>query len=357
MVSKKFTVLDGLRGLAALLVLTRHTEAYWGAPSLSHNHSYLAVDLFFVLSGFVISHAYAQPLGDGRLSAGRFMLIRWIRLWPLHALGAALGVVMLIEKDALSPGVWVPSLMLMMLFLPSRMPEAGHGLFEINPPGWSLFYEMAVNLLYALTHRWITHRVLVAVLLTSGAGLAAIALYHGSLDLGYTWSGRSLAGGALRAVFGIFLGIGLHRLYLARRHLVETGPTPGPWLLCAVVVALLLLPNLARLGSAVDLFAVFVVFPVCVYLGAQASVEASSARLFSMLGLLSYPIYVLHVPLGEWLQGTMAAPLAPYAPLAGVVFAAALVMLAWVLDRRFDQPLRRWLTRLTATRRTPSRNT
>lgn len=355
MVSKKFTVLDGMRGLAALLVLTRHTESYWGAPSLAHNHSYLAVDLFFVLSGFVISHAYAQPLGEGRLSAGRFMLIRWIRLWPLHALGAALGVVMLIEKDALSPGVWAPSLMLMMLFLPSRMPEAGYGLFEINPPGWSLFYEMAVNLLYALTHRWITNRVLVAVLLASGAGLVAIARYNGSLDIGFTWSGRSLAGGALRAVFGIFLGIGLHRLYLARLRFADAGPRPGPWLLCAVVVALLLLPQLYKLGSAVDLFAVFVVFPVCVYFGAQASVGASSAKLFALLGLLSYPIYVLHVPLGEWLEGTMAAPLTPYAPLAGVMFAVGLVALAWALDRRFDQPLRRLLTRLTAARRTPSR--
>ena len=131
---------------------------------------------------------------------------------------------------------------------------------------------------------------------------------------------------------------------------METGPTPGPWLLCAVVVALLLLPQLYKLGSAVDLFAVFVVFPVCVYFGAQTSVGTSSAKLFALLGLLSYPIYVLHVPLGEWLEGAMAAPLAPYAPVAGVMFAAALIMLVWALDRRFDQPLRRWLTRLTAAR-------
>ncbi|MCU4122082.1 acyltransferase family protein [Variovorax sp. N23] len=351
MVSKKFAVLDGMRGLAALLVLTRHTEAYWAAPWLSHNHSYLAVDLFFVLSGFVISHAYAQQLGAGRLSAGRFMLIRWIRLWPLHALGAALGAALVVARDVHAPGAWVLPLVLMLLFLPSRMPEAGDGLFALNPPGWSLFYEMAVNLAYALTHRWLTNRVLVAVLVVSGAGLVATGLYNGSLDVGFTWSMRSLAGGTLRAVFGIFLGIGLHRLYLARQR--RAGTAPGPWALCAAVTALLLVPHIEGLGSTVDLLAVFVVFPVCVYLGAQASVGASSVKLFALLGLLSYPVYVLHVPLGEWLEGVVAVPLAPYAPLAGVLFAAGLVALAWALDRWFDQPVRRFLTRVTAARQAP----
>lgn len=351
MVSKKFAVLDGMRGLAALLVLTRHTEAYWAAPWLSHNHSYLAVDLFFVLSGFVISHAYAQQLREGRLSAGRFMLIRWIRLWPLHALGAALGAALVVAQDLHAPGAWVLPLVLMLLFLPSRMPEAGDGLFALNPPGWSLFYEMAVNLAYALTHRWLTNRVLVAVLVVSGAGLVATGLYNGSLDVGFTWSMRSLAGGTLRAVFGIFLGIGQHRLYLARQR--RAGTAPGPWALCAAVTALLLVPRIEGLGSTVDLLAVFVVFPVCVYLGAQASVGASSVKLFALLGLLSYPVYVLHVPLGEWLEGVVAAPLAPYAPLAGVLFAAGLVGLAWVLDRWFDQPVRRFLTRVTAARQAP----
>lgn len=349
MVSKKFAVLDGMRGLAALLVLTRHTEAYWGAPWLSHNHSYLAVDLFFVLSGFVISHAYAQPLREGRLSAGRFMLIRWIRLWPLHALGAALGAALVVSKDLYAPGVWVLPLVLMLLFLPSRIPETGNGLFELNPPGWSLFYEMAVNLAYALTHRWMTHRVLVAVLVVSGAGVLATGLYNGSLDIGFTWSMRSLAGGTLRAVFGIFLGIGLHRLYLARQR--RPGAGPGPWALCAAVTALLLVPRIEGLGSAVDLLAVFVVFPACVYLGARAAVDGFSVKLFALLGLLSYPVYVLHVPLGALLEDALAAPLAPYAPLAGVLFAAALVALAWALDRWFDQPVRRFLTRVAAARK------
>lgn len=350
MVSKKFAVLDGMRGLAALLVLTRHTEAYWAAPWLSLNHSYLAVDLFFVLSGFVISHAYAQQLQEGRLSAGRFMLIRWIRLWPLHALGAALGAALVVTNEVYAPGAWVLPLVLMLLFLPSRMPEAGDGLFELNPPGWSLFYEMAVNLLYALTHRWLTHRVLVVVLAVSGAGVVATGLYNGSLDIGFTWSMRSLGAGTLRAVFGIFLGIGLHRLYLARQRRPQR-VGPGPWALCAAVTALLMVPRIEGLGSAVDLLAVFVVFPVCVYLGARASVGASSMKFLALLGLLSYPVYVLHMPLGDLLEGALAAPLAPYAPLAGVLFAAGLVGLAWALDRWFDQPLRRFLTRVTAARK------
>ncbi|MGJ7492602.1 acyltransferase family protein [Variovorax sp. ZT4R33] len=350
MKSQKFTVLDGMRGIAALLVLTRHTEGYWGAPWLSKNHSYLAVDLFFVLSGFVISHAYAQQLRDGRLSAGRFMRVRWIRLWPLHALGAALGAAMVVARDLYPPGAWVVPLLLMLLFLPSRMPEAGDSLFELNRPGWSLFYEMAVNVLYALTHRWLTPRVLVAVIAVSGAGVVATGLYNGSLDVGFVWSTRSLGGGALRAVFGIFVGIGLHRLHLARP--LRPGAGPGPWTLCAAVTALLLVPRYEALGSTVDLIAVLLVFPVCVYLGARAAVPDGTARRLSLLGLLSYPIYVLHAPLSEWLERPLAVPLAGYVPLAGVLFAVGLCTLALVLDRCFDQPVRRVLTRLTAARKT-----
>lgn len=351
MSSHKFTVLDGLRGIAALLVVTRHTEGYWGAPWLSHNHSYLAVDLFFVLSGFVISHAYAQPLRDARLSARRFMLIRWIRLWPLHAMGAALGAATLMAKHRYGPGAWVAPLLPMLLFLPSRMPQAGDSLFELNRPGWSLFYEMAVNLLYGLTHRWLGQRLLAAVIALSGAGLVATALYNGSLDLGFVWNTRSLAGGALRAIFGIFVGIALHRLHLARPP--RPGAGPGPWTLCAAVTALLLVPRLEALGGTIDLLAVLLVFPACVYLGARAAVQPGTARCMSVLGLLSYPIYVLHAPLGEWFEGIVAAPLAGLTPLAGVLFALGLAVLALALDRWYDQPVRRLLTRLTAARRPP----
>jgi peptidoglycan/LPS O-acetylase OafA/YrhL len=339
-----------MRGFAAFLILTRHTEGYWNAPWLSHGHSYLAVDLFFALSGFVISHAYAQRLRDGSLSASRFMLIRTIRLWPLHALGAVLGAALLSnDSHPFRAVVW--PLTLMLVFLPSRMAGAGDSLFGLNRAAWSLFYEMAVNLLYALTHRWMTNRVLATVIAVSGGALAAICFYSGGLDLGFTWSGRSIAGGALRAIFGISLGVGLHRLYLARWRRPRIGP--GPWVLCAVAMAPLLMPRTESLEELFDLLAVFLVFPLCVYFGACASVRPRTVKLFSVLGLLSYPVYVLHTPLAQWLEDGLAAPLAGDVPLAGVLFTAGLALFAWWIDRWFDRPVRRFLTRLTGARKWP----
>jgi peptidoglycan/LPS O-acetylase OafA/YrhL len=344
MESKKFSVLDGMRGIAALLVLTRHTEDYWLAPGLLHNHSYLAVDLFFILSGFVISHAYAQKLNDGRLSGLGFMRIRCIRLWPVYALAALLGAAAVAAGGTHAPAALVASLAWMLLFLPSRLPGSD-SLFALNAPSWSLFYEMGVNALYALTYRWLSDRALKVVLLGAGAGTLAIGLFNHGLDIGFVWSGRSLAGGALRAIFGIFLGVWLHRRHLARPPAASQRRRIGPWALIAVVTVVLLVPRHEAMGAAVDFLAVFVVFPVCVYFGARTSAGTTSTRIFSVLGVASYPIYVLHVPLSDMLVGVMAIPLAPYAPLAGVLFAALLVAFALALDRFFDQPVRRALMR------------
>ena len=90
---RKFAALDGMRGIAAILVMIRHTPGFWGSLDVKASHSYLAVDLFFILSGFVISHAYGAKLSQGTLSAPRFLLIRWIRLYPLYALAAILSFV------------------------------------------------------------------------------------------------------------------------------------------------------------------------------------------------------------------------------------------------------------------------
>lgn len=346
----KFSALDGMRGVAALLVLSHHTEIYWGAK-LSTNHSYLAVDLFFILSGFVISHAYAQKLRDGRLSGARFMAIRWIRLWPLLVLGAVIGAAWNVANHAFGIGTVLPALALMAFFLPFRLPGSD-GLFRLNDPSWSLFFEMVVNALYALVQPWLSDGRLKALVLCSGLGVVVVAFYCGSLDVGYTWSGRSLGGGLVRAVYGIFLGAWLHRCHVARPADGKGLDRIGPWPLMVALTILLTVPGDDQFDVVFDLISVLLVLPLCVYLGARVRVDERSARMFSFLGLLSYPLYVLHRPLSEMLAGPLGTPLVAYAPLGGTMLVVVLVGVALLLDRFYDQPLRRFLSqRMTADRK------
>ena len=76
-----YATLDGIRGIAAALVAMRHAGALF--PGWDFPNSGLAVDLFFVISGFVVASAYDRRLADG-LTLGAFMRIRLIRLYPLY---------------------------------------------------------------------------------------------------------------------------------------------------------------------------------------------------------------------------------------------------------------------------------
>lgn len=84
-----FRSLDGLRGIAALSVVCFHYRVYM--PEVWPRSAYLAVDLFFLISGFVLSHAYSGRL-SASLSVGRFMLARLVRLYPLYLFGTAIAI-------------------------------------------------------------------------------------------------------------------------------------------------------------------------------------------------------------------------------------------------------------------------
>ena len=79
-VPHRFVLLDGIRGLAAVAIAHRHAEVFFGRPEAS---SYLAVDLFFALSGFVLAHAYGERLANGQMNPLNFMKARFLRLYPL----------------------------------------------------------------------------------------------------------------------------------------------------------------------------------------------------------------------------------------------------------------------------------
>jgi len=159
----RYEILDGLRGVAALLVIWYHVfEAFATSPvDQRFNHGYLAVDFFFVLSGFVIGHAYDSRWQRG-MTAGRFIVRRIIRLQPMVIIGVMLGVVSFIiqgcerwDGTAVSTSAVIVSFLLglfMLPALPGTMPEVrGNGeMFPLNGPSWSLFFEYIGSIGYAL---------------------------------------------------------------------------------------------------------------------------------------------------------------------------------------------------------------
>ena len=152
----RYGLLDGLRGIAAFVVIWYHFGEGFATSPVDQmiNHGYLAVDFFFVLSGFVLGYAYDNRWKNDNMTAGRFMLRRVIRLHPMVILSVILGAVAyLIQGSVQWDGTPVPLTTLLLalflgLFLIPVIPGIdadvrGNGeMFPLNGPSWSLFFRI-----------------------------------------------------------------------------------------------------------------------------------------------------------------------------------------------------------------------
>ena len=346
---RNFHTLDALRGVAAAAVFLRHARDFAGAALFPS--SQLAVDLFFLLSGFVICHAYERRLAAG-MTARDFMIVRLIRLYPLYILGTLCGVAVVLAGLALhKTSVWSPTDLLSasafgVVILPCpTMPEIGN-LFPLDTAAWSLFWELVVNLLYAFTWRWTRSPfALAAILALSAAGMVAASIHFGSTDLGTGW--RGWLGAIPRVGFSFFAGVAAYRVF-ARLH-------PIRWRLpVLVLVALPVAAFLLPVGAIVpQLLCVALVFPPLVLLAASGEPPLVLKRACAFLGATSYALYILQAPLLLMLeqadQKLLRSALEGAAPLTIVILLPGFLCIAAVADRWFDLPVRRRLTRLRAT--------
>lgn len=314
---RRFVALDGLRGVAAIAVVLFHFAGA-GRPQLTPR-GYLAVDFFFILSGFVLDHAYREELESRRFSPGGFTWIRWFRLWPVAALGVALGALELATRGMWSRDLW-PALACGLLILPVFTSNAF--LYPLNPPQWSLFHELLVNAAYALAAPRLTRWVLVLGLTGAGALLLATTLRYGT--------GEHF--GPARVVYGFFAGVALHRLSSERS--MTGGWTLG---LGAVVLAGAFALPRAVLHAPTDALFALVVFPAIVWTTAHVELRGIVARLAGFLGAISYPLYAVHFPLIHFLT---RRPLSTFQSIAATV---GLCLVSYVAARWFDEPVRRWI--------------
>lgn len=349
---RSFHTLDGMRGIAALLVVRLHLETFLapvGGSGIFFAQAYLAVDLFFVLSGFVIEHAYADRLRAG-LGARDFMLARIIRLYPLYLLGVAIGLPSALIAYRLGGGsLDGPGLALTtpaaLLLLPSPTAGQNEGVFILNAPGWSLFFELLVNLAFVLAWRWLSTRALLVIIALSGAALVLATLRAGHGHLGPTWP--DFLGGFPRVTYSFFIGVLIRRLYPAGASAapgVGTAPSRRlAWVLVGLLPLVLWLQPSPALRPWFDLACVLAVFPVLIALGARHEPGAAGVAIFRFLGLVSYPIYAVHFPLLELLRRALSLlhiDLGHFALPLELAVIGALIAAGWVLFRRYDLPAR-----------------
>lgn len=302
----RFVFLDGLRGLAALVVLLYHRRWWIGDGALFYS-GYLAVDFFFCLSGFVISYAYDDRLKS--ISFWGFCRERLVRLYPMIAAGVVIGAIVLVGKGALY-GEYdkkkYAEIALALFGLPSfwNHPDV----FPVNGPLWSIFFELVINAIYAsvLVSRGTGLLVVFAVLLF---GYVAVAADHvnGIGQLGFTTS--TFMAGFARSGFSFIVGLVLSRW--ARDGRLPRLRVPAGFLVG--VLACVLISGPWSIGAyAKDLLCIALIFPVIVALGSRTKISKAAAGLAGELGQISYPLYAVHYPLyavfgrflGEYLTGS-----------------------------------------------------
>jgi peptidoglycan/LPS O-acetylase OafA/YrhL len=327
MTARRYPTLDGLRGVAAFAVLLLHVDhPGFRMPTAT----YTAVDLFFLISGFVIARAYEDRIASSGVLA--FLRARIIRLYPMLVLGLLILPIYFVAVFArygvspAPPGQILGSLGASLLLVPSRLPSStlwdAQMLFPLDGPVWSLMLEMIVNLAYALLLPWLSRRALAFIVLASGVVLVAAQIRLGGVDLGWGWP--NLWGGVPRATFSFFLGVLVFRLDIPR-------PAIPPILVLAAVPLLFCAP---------PILAVLIGYPLVLIVATTP--DARCAGIMTAMGALSYPLYVIHLPLLYWIRWLLPLDLPEWASVAASLTLALLG--AFAALKLWDEPIRRRMT-------------
>ncbi|NOT91948.1 acyltransferase family protein [Ferruginibacter sp.] len=353
-----YDILDGLRGVAAVMVVIFHL---FEASATSHldqiiNHGYLAVDFFYVLSGFVIGYAYDDRWEKMTLKS--FFKRRLIRLHPMVVMGMIVGAIgFYFSASGYWPGisqvpVWKMLLVMLigctLLPVPLSMDIRGwHEMHPLNGPGWSLFYEYIANILYALFVRKFSTKVLSVLVFIAGAVLIHFTVTNTTGDIVGGWSlePAQIRIGFTRMMYPFFAGLLLSRVSKLT-HIKHA------FLLCSIMVIFIL--AMPRIGGAEHLWmnglyeavCIIFLFPLIVYLGASGQMKGKYTSAISrFLGNISYPIYITHYPFiyiyTAWVADNKI-PLSKALPV-GLLVLLFCMALAYAFLKLYDEPLRKWL--------------
>lgn len=353
-----YQILDGLRGVAAITVVWFHIFEAYATSHLDQkiNHGYLAVDFFFILSGFVIGYAYDDRWKT--MTAKDFIKRRIIRLHPMVVIGAVIGAAVFYFQGC---PVWdvtkvTLSALLVATFINALLIPATPGteirglgeMYPLNGPSWSLFFEYIGNILYALFIRKLSTRALAVLVVAAGCALAAFSIFgpYGDICAGFALTAEEFTGGFFRLLYSFSAGLLLYRIF-------KPVSVKGAFWKCSLCLVLLLAAP--RIGGADGLwmnglydticFALF--FPLIVYWGASGkTTDRYTTRLCKFLGEISYPLYMVHYPFiylyYAWVKNEELTFRESLPGALAVVIGS--ILLAYICLKLYDEPVRRYLT-------------
>ena len=358
---KHLLILDALRGTAAIMVIIMHTfELFCGGDyhKLFINHGYLAVDFFFMLSGYVMAHAYDDRWD--KMTVVDFCKRRLIRLHPLIILGMTLGALLFyFQESSVFPKVADTSLWQLCLVMvigytlipipPSMDVRGWNEMHPLNGPAWSLFFEYVANILHVFILRRLPDLVLSLFVFIAAVALFYVAITRTSGDLigGWSLEPEQLRIGFTRLLFPYMAGMLLRRM-------VNIRSGKKTFLLTTIVLVLVL--SFPRVGGYENVWInglyesliIVIVFPVIIYLGAIGEVKGKlNQRVCTFLGDISYPLYITHFPFVcvyyAWVTNnkitiTQGAPV-------GVLLIILTIAIAYASLKLYDLPVRKWLVK------------
>ena len=320
--SARMVQLDGLRGIAAFMVVFYHMDIVY-AISGPFGRGYLFVDLFFLLSGFVLAVSTEKKLSAG-IGAIHFTWVRYKRLLPLVAVGAGVALVRAVVIGMADPLTLLWMLALDLAMVPSL---AGAGPFyRFNGPQWTLFYELLANFVHAAVLHRVSTRWMLALAAAMAVWLVHEVQVHGSDTMGVNAPTWSTWWSALpRVGWSYVLGVWIGRQYKAGRR----GPALPWWLALALpVIGIMLVPVLPLSKVYGDLVFVVLFLPAMMWTVAMSAPPPSLRPALEWLGNFSLPLYCVHLTVLVWMSELLGK--------AAWVWMVALVtalVLAWVFSK------------------------
>jgi peptidoglycan/LPS O-acetylase OafA/YrhL len=340
-----FQILDGLRGVAAVSVVIFHFMEI-AQPNYEINfigHAFLAVDLFFCLSGFVIAYAYDQARLE-KIGFTTFLKLRLIRLHPLVIIGSVIGIISWLFDPFSNLYVKYGDGKAFLMFITScfMIPypiirERYFNLFHLNAPSWSLFWEYIANIVYALVLVKLRNKILWVLLVIGAVLLTYETGKSGNISNG--WGGDNISAGAIRVFYSFLAGMLVYRMgWIIKSRL-------GFLAVSVLTLAVFLSPFSTKWNYVTEPIIVILYLPLLVALGAGATLRPAFNKICKFSGELSYPLYMVHYPF-IWIFFSYLEKYKPTMDEKAVIILICtplLIIFAWLVLKFVDEPIRKYL--------------
>jgi peptidoglycan/LPS O-acetylase OafA/YrhL len=337
-----YPILDGLRGTAAIMVIIFHLfEARYPNPiDQPIHHGYLAVDFFYLLSGFVVGYAYDDRWA--KMSVIGFLKIRLVRLHPLVILSVIIGALCFWFDPFTNGATWVnpikfiATVLIGFTLLPTPDIRGAGETHSLDGPCWSLLQEYIANIIYALFGRVITIRILWAIVIISAAALLITTIWNGDIAAGWDYKRFWIA--EVRMMFPFFAGLLLFRTGKIIKIQMA-------YVLCSLALIIVFMLPTHQFTALYEAGCIIIVFPLIVAAGAGGQIKGLLAQVCKFSGTISYPLYIIHYPLiyiyTAWIG--IKKPDVTQIISIGIMLFTFCILLAWIILKLYDEPVRKWL--------------